>query len=76
MEAINSKSINEASLAKSKRTLNMLEKSLKMINDPDFGYCINCEEPIAYKRLLIVPEAPFCIACANKIDLRIGSKIT
>jgi DnaK suppressor protein len=68
MEAINSKSINEASLSKSKRTLKALEKSLKMINDPDFGYCMNCEEPIPYKRLLIMPEAVSCVACASKID--------
>jgi DnaK suppressor protein len=68
MEAINSKSINEASLAKSKHNLNQLKKSLKRINDPDFGYCNNCEESIAYKRLLIMPEALFCVACAGKIN--------
>jgi DnaK suppressor protein len=68
MEAINSQSINQASLEKSKHRLNRLEKSLKMINDPDFGYCMNCEEPIPYKRLLIMPEAPFCVSCTQKID--------
>jgi len=68
MEAINSKSINEVSLEKSKQTLNSLQKSLKMINDPDFGYCKNCEEPIPYKRLLVMPEALFCVSCAEKID--------
>jgi len=67
MEAINSKSMNEASLAKSTHTLNKLQKSLKMIDDPDFGYCINCEEPIPYKRLLIMPETPFCVSCAQNI---------
>ena len=68
MEAINSKSISEASLEKSKQTLNRLQKSLKRVNDPDFGYCINCEEPIPYKRLLIMPETPFCVSCAQKIN--------
>jgi hypothetical protein len=28
----------------------------KMIDDPDFGYCITCDEPIGYKRLMIMPE--------------------
>ena len=68
MEAINSKAINEASLAKSNRTLNQLIKALKKIDNPDFGYCINCEEPIPYKRLLIMPQAPFCVSCAGKMN--------
>jgi DnaK suppressor protein len=72
MEAINSKSINEASLVKSKQNLHNLQKSLKMINDFDFGYCKNCEEPIPYKRLLIIPEASFCVSCAGKIDYSAG----
>ncbi len=67
MEAINSKSINEASLAKSKQSLIALQKSLGLINDPDFGYCRNCEEPIPYKRMLIMPDTPFCVSCAEKI---------
>lgn len=70
MEAINSKVINEASLEKSKQTLTRLVKSLEKIETPDFGYCTNCEEPIPYKRLLILPEAPFCVLCAGKIDGR------
>ncbi len=68
MEAISSKSINEASLEKSKQRLDRLQKSLKMIDDPDFGYCISCEEPIPYKRLVIMPETPFCVSCAQKIN--------
>ncbi len=70
MEAINSKAINEASFAKSKQTLTQLVKSLERIKRSDFGYCSNCEEPIPYKRLLIMPEAPFCVLCAGKIDDR------
>lgn len=69
MEAINSKGINEAALAKSKQTLSNLQESFELIDDPDFGYCLNCEEPIPFKRLLIMPESRFCVICAGKIDL-------
>ena len=69
MEAINSRSINEASLAKATQTLKDLKKSLGLIDDPDFGYCRQCEEPISYKRLLIMPEATLCVACAHKIQM-------
>ncbi len=68
MEAINSKSMNEASLVKSTHRLTRLQKSLGMLDDPDFGYCINCEEPIPYKRLLILPETSLCVPCAQKIN--------
>lgn len=68
MEAINSRSINEASLAKSKQTLKALEKALAMIEDPDFGYCLNCDEPIPHKRLMVMPEASLCVGCAEKLS--------
>ncbi|THB79721.1 MAG: conjugal transfer protein TraR [Desulfobacteraceae bacterium] len=68
MEAINSKSINEASLATAKQTLKDLKRSLGLIEGPDFGYCSHCDEPISYKRLLIVPETALCVPCAEGID--------
>lgn len=67
MEAINSKSINEAALNKSKQTLSNLEEALKLINDPDFGLCAECEEPIPFKRLMAMPESAFCVKCAGKL---------
>ncbi len=68
MEAINSRSINQASLTKSKRALQQLEKSVLKIDHPDFGNCQNCEEPIPIKRLLIMPETILCVACAQGIE--------
>ncbi len=66
MEAINSKSINEASLNMAKATLKKLENALTMIDDPDFGYCYECEEPIPFARLMIMPESVYCVKCAEK----------
>jgi len=68
MEAINSRSINEASLAKSKQTLLALEKALAAIETEEFGECLHCEEPIPHKRLMIMPEASLCVACAEKLS--------
>ena len=67
MEAINSKSINEAALEKAKGTLAKLEKALAKIDDPDFGICIECEEEIPFARLTIIPETDFCVQCAENI---------
>jgi DnaK suppressor protein len=68
MEAINSKSINEATLNKSRQTLEKMERALMMINDPDFGLCRECEEPIPFARLMIVPESDLCVQCAEGVE--------
>jgi len=69
MEAISSKSINEASLAKAKQTLKILRQSINELDDPEFGVCNNCEVPIPYKRLMIMPESRLCVACIQKMGM-------
>ena len=66
MEAINSKSINEAALRKARTTRSLLEKALRAIDSEDFGLCRDCEEPIAFARLMAMPEAALCVACATR----------
>ena len=66
MEAISSKSINEAVLRKASHTLTKLERALQIIDDPDFGLCLECEEPILFARLMIMPETDLCVECADK----------
>ena len=68
MEAINSKSMNEAALKRAQYTLSKLERAFAKIDHPDFGLCRECEEPIPFKRLLIMPESKFCVACFQKIS--------
>ncbi len=65
MEAINSKSINEAALTSARNKLAGLERALDQIDDPDFGYCSVCEELIPVKRLMLMPESTMCVNCAS-----------
>ena len=67
MEALNSKSINEAALRKAKDTELKLILTLEKIDDPDFGLCCECEEPIPTARLMILPETDLCVKCAENI---------
>lgn len=67
MEAIGSKSINEAALRKAKTRRSQLERALVKIDDPDFGLCRECEEPIPYSRLMVLPETDLCIECAENL---------
>jgi DnaK suppressor protein len=66
MEAINSKSINEAALTKAKNRLTRLRLAQSMIDDPDFGLCSHCDEPIPFARLKIVPDSGLCVRCAEE----------
>jgi len=68
MEAINSKGINEAALAKARDTMASLERALTKLDDPDFGLCRECEEPIPPARLMILPETDLCVQCAASLN--------
>ena len=65
MEAINSRSINEAALETARQTLFRLERALTRIDHPDFGLCRECEEPIPPARLMALPETELCVHCAG-----------
>ena len=65
MEAINSKSINEATLRLAKNKLEKLEIARGNIDNPEFGICSGCDEPIPLGRLKILPESTMCVKCID-----------
>ena len=65
MDAINNKSVTEAALRTAKKKLSALQLALSRIDDPDFGVCGQCKNPIAIKRILFRPESKFCVRCAR-----------
>lgn len=65
MDSIVNKSVNEAALAAARTRLAGLEYAQKRIDDPEFGYCVECGEPISHARLLAMPETTRCIDCAS-----------
>jgi DnaK suppressor protein len=42
-----------------------IDAALRRLDDGDYGYCTNCDEPIAPKRLDADPTASLCIACQS-----------
>jgi len=66
MDAINAKSINEANLNSARVKLAKLERALSKLNDPDFGICAICEEPIPVGRIMLMPETTVCVQCADR----------
>ena len=64
MDAINNKSITEASLRQAENKLKNLEQVLDKVGTRDFGVCLKCKKPIPLGRILIRPESQFCVNCA------------
>jgi DnaK suppressor protein len=58
--------ITRSSLNQAKERQLGLERALQRIDeDPDFGECAECGEPIPIARLLAVPESELCVSCAE-----------
>ncbi|AHW60959.1 transcriptional regulator, TraR/DksA family [Draconibacterium orientale] len=65
MDAINNKSVTEATLRKAKEKLEKLKFALSKVDDDDFGRCISCKKPIPLGRILIMPQARTCVSCSH-----------
>jgi len=65
MDAINNKSVTEASLRQAEDKLKNLKRVLSRVGTSDFGICIKCGRPIPEGRILYRPESLSCVDCAN-----------
>ena len=67
IDAIQQQKIAKAGLERDKARYSRLIQTLEKIDSDDFGYCLECDEKINLSRLLIKPEANYCVACQQKI---------
>ena len=44
-------------------TLLQIDEALVRVDEGSFGFCTNCGQPMAEKRLTAVPWAPYCVDC-------------
>ncbi len=65
MDAINNKSVTEASLRKAEQKLQNLQRVHSQLGTKDFGLCLSCKKPIPLGRIIIRPESLYCINCAR-----------
>lgn len=66
MDAINNKSVAEASLRNRKRKLGKMHVALANIDEDGYGQCKRCKKTINPKRLLLMPESDKCVNCAGR----------
>ena len=45
--------------------INRIKAALNRIKEGEYGFCLNCGDEIAVKRLDIDPTTPTCISCAK-----------
>lgn len=65
MDAINNKSVTEASLRQAKEKLKNLNRVLEKLGTNEFGICLKCGNEIPVGRILFRPESLHCVNCAS-----------
>jgi RNA polymerase-binding transcription factor DksA len=46
----------------------LVEEALERIDRREFGLCVQCERPIASKRIEVQPWARYCLRCQELAD--------
>jgi DnaK suppressor protein len=41
-------------------------EALERMNTGSYGRCVSCQQPIPYGRLMVMPEAAYCMACGGR----------
>ena len=65
MDAMQQQAMNEATQRSRQRDLNRIDAVLSRVDDGEYGFCLECGEPIAPGRLEVDPMAEKCISCAR-----------
>ena len=68
MDALQGQAMSQAINQRRELELEKITVALKRLENGDYGYCVQCEEEIALKRLQFDPAASLCIDCANKLE--------
>ncbi len=63
MDAINNKTINEASLRDKKKMLKRLERISENSDSKELGLCQKCGKEIPFGRLEYMPQTTRCVDC-------------
>ena len=65
MDALQGQAMANATKARRDIQRTRITAALARLEEGEFGYCLECGEEIAPKRLELDPTAPTCISCAR-----------
>jgi DnaK suppressor protein len=66
LEAMGEQQVFVQTLGEARKRLNRLVFAVARFERESFGICEECEEPIAFDRMKIMPESTLCVACLNE----------
>lgn len=70
MDAMQNQQIAKASKKNTELRLRLILAAINSLEDGDYGLCVRCDCPIAFRRLKARPEARMCIECARETERR------
>ena len=70
IDAIQQQTMVAANRAGAQIRLAQVMAAIGAVEREEYGYCKACEEPIAFRRLKVRPEAPFCVRCQGAREPR------
>jgi DnaK suppressor protein len=65
MDALQVQAMAQETSRRRRSELRRITAALARIDEGEFGYCIECGEEIAARRLALDPATPYCIDCAS-----------
>ncbi len=70
IDAIQQQQMALASREQASRSLRRIDAALKRISEGEYGFCLDCGEPIAFGRLEVQPFATLCVDCQQASEGR------
>ncbi|HJN78336.1 MAG TPA: TraR/DksA family transcriptional regulator [Myxococcota bacterium] len=68
IDALQQQEMAKAERALKKQRLLQVGAALERVADDEYGWCCDCGESIAYRRLEARPEVPFCVGCQETLE--------
>ena len=65
MDALQAQAVSQQRERRREHQLHKISAALNRIEQDDYGYCTECGDEIAYKRLEFDPATTLCFNCAN-----------
>ena len=68
-EMIQEQQVNEHAMHEAEIRVNRLKYALQRVDREGYGICAECEEEIAFARLMLLPESTHCVACKQELGI-------
>ena len=68
IDAIQQQQMAKANRQQDSQVLKATNACLKRLEKDEYGYCLECAEPIGFARLQVQPHASLCLDCQSSLE--------